>query len=881
MTHDPSNHSSHSWRWIGKLAPPVTLLTSLPRHDLLTSLQTRIRGPLVLVVAPPGYGKTTLLMQWRQELLDAAPTASVAWLSLDEADAEPNRFLAYLILALDRAGLNLGYLPRLAESQSLDTQPQRTITALLNALARENRPITLLLDDYHAAANTQLDQLVQTLLEQAAPWLQWIVASRTRPGWSLALWKARGWVHEVSSRQLTLTSAETHAILGADISPSDLQNLHDTTEGWAVAVQLARIWRASGSGSLYELKEFSGRVIDIAEYLTEQVVERLPPECQAFLLDTALLERFDAGFADAVRGRSDSAQLLANMTHLDALLVPLDAGRQWFRYHRLLRDFLSQRVDTRDARRIHRAAAEWLAHGKDWMQAVSYALRADDTTLAVSLVVRAGSWEIVVRHGILYAQSLLQLFDEPTRRREPDLLLLQAYLHAKFGDHALATQLLHLANGAIESADRRLTRDFHVIRTLANAYADHFEPHQASTSPLEGDEIMAQATLECVYVLAAIKHGELTYGLKTVRSAHIKMRLVESLGGENYCRIHEAQILAQAGDIPASVRLVDEALAIADSQFGYESSVRAMVGCLKAQHLYWRGLWKETTPWLRDGRASLEHHSWLDIAATMAEVTWRTTLRSQGLQPALRELKQVSELATTRNWNRLSRLVMAWRVDLLVQCGLITQAREEALSADLEGIASNHADWRNHEAATLALAKLQLATGASNAALNRLQREAKVLQAKGLQLSAWRLQLLTLAAYGKDRTSLSIQDLTAILAPIKQLVLPGLLLEIGPSLLPALEACPEAFTGQTSIVTHLRGWRAHPVRPRASFSAKETQILTLLASGQPNKAIAQALDISENTVKFHLKHIFTKLSVDNRTAAISAALRLGIVDPPL
>lgn len=885
MTYAPSSsNSQHTWRWIGKLTPPLTLLTSMPRQDLLTSLKTRIEGPLILLVAPPGYGKTTLLMQWRQELLCTSPQATVAWLSLDEADAEPNRFLAYLILALDHAGLDLGHLPRLAEAQSLDAQPQRTITALLHAMARENRSITLLLDDYHTAANEHLDSIVQALLEQAAPWLQWVVASRTRPQWPLARWKTMGWVREVTARELTLSTSETNTILGPDLSSSDLHHLHETTEGWPVAVQLARLWRASGDGSLYCLNEFSGHVTNVAAYLTEQVVGRLPPACQSFLIDTALLERFNAGFADAIRERTDSTQLLAQLSHLDALLVPLDAQRQWFRYHRLLRDFLSKRCDTKNAQRIHRAAAQWLAQEKDWIQAVSHALRASDIALAVNMVVRAGGWESVLRHGIRYAQSLLQQFDEPTRRSEPDLLLLQAYLHAKLGDHRLATQLLELAQGVIHD-DRRLKRDFQVIQTLVNAYVDRFaENHESPFDPvrLQGDEVLAQATLACVEALKAMTHAELPRALQTIRAAHIKMRLVDIPRGENYCRIHEAQVLSLMGNITQSSRMVDEALAISSDQFGHESSVNALVGCLKAQHCYWQGAWSEATAWWRDGWASLEQtDGWLDIAATTAEVAWRTTLRSQGMQLALRELEQVAQLADTREWLRLTRLVNAWRVDLLVQCGSLVKAREEALRVDLEHIAGDRDDWRNHEAATLALARLQLASGRSAAALTRLYQEGKVLQDKGLCLPAWRLQLLALVAYGKGQSTLETKDLTPILASIPQQILPGLLLEVGPSLLPALEACPETLPGQAAILTRLRGWRAHPVRAHMPFSAKETQILTLLASGQPNKTIAQGLNISENTVKFHLKHIFAKLSVDNRTAAISAALRLGVLDSSL
>ncbi|AZF42812.1 hypothetical protein C4J87_2654 [Pseudomonas sp. R1-43-08] len=866
-----SNDSISAWCWVGKLTPPLTLLTTLPRTALLDTLRMRTKGTLVLVVAPAGYGKTTLLMQWRQALLASTPPASVAWLSLDEADAAPNRFLSYLILTLDRAGFDLGHLPRLAHNQSLDAQPKRTLTALLHALARENRQITLFVDDYHAAANRDLDPLVQALLEQAAPWLEWVVSTRIRPNWPLAQWKAHGWVHEVSAQALKLTMAETGEILGTEVAPRELQHVHEITEGWPVAVQLARLWRAEGDTSMYGLADFNGRITDMTDYLTGQVVQRLSPECQDLLRDMALLERFNAELANAVRGRSDSSRLLMQMAHLDALLVPLDAKRQWFRHHRLLRDFLKQSIDAEAARTIHYAAAQWFAEERHWAAAIAHALGACDTRLAVDLLVRAGGWEVVLYHGIRYAQSLLHLFEEHTRRTEPDLLLLQAYLHAKLGDYALAAQWLDEAGRRIKDAPR-LARDFHVIQTLANAYVDQFERHPCTD--IVGDGSLAQATLACVHALQALVEGQLPQALETIRAAHLKMRLVASLRGEHYCRVHEAQVLAIAGDVRVSARTVDETLAMADREFGSESSVRALVGCLKAQHLYWQGLWTEATPWFRDGWVSLEHtDGWLDIAAVTAEVAWRIALRNLGLQPALLELEHASQLAASRNWQRLARLVRTWRVDALVQSGSLTQARQEALAAQLEKAAASPDDWRNQEAATLALARLNFATGASGVALNGLRAGAKALQDKGLQLPAWRLQLLTLAGYAKGHAV--SQD--AVLASIPAYVLPGLLLEAGPCLLTALEASPTTRANQQAVITRIRGWRAHPIRPRSSFSAKETRILILLAEGQSNKAIAQAMAISENTVKFHLKHVFTKLNVESRTAAVAAALRLGLV----
>ncbi len=877
MSNDSSHTLSSTWCWIGKLAPPKTLISSTRRETLLDALRTHGCKPLLLLVAPAGYGKTTLLMQWRQELLAQSDQAVVAWLSLDNTDTEPNRFLAYLILALQRAGLELGHLSRLAESHSLDTQPQRTITALLQALAQTGRPITLLVDDYHTAACPDVDHIVQTLVEQAAPWLQWGVASRMRPDWPLARWKAKGWIHQVTARELRLSLDETTRILGTDVQAAQVLGLHRTTEGWAVAVQLARLWRASNEGCLFGLNTFSGRVGDAAEYLAEQVLASLSVECQAFLIQTSLLERFNAELADTVRERNDSARLLTELSHLDALLVPLDAERQWFRYHGMLRDFLAPRVDTEQARNIHRAAAQWLGQGTDWVQAVAHALRAKETELAVNLLVRAGGWALVLRHGIRYAQSLIQLFDEQTRLSAPDLLLLQAYLHAKQGEHESCTQLLRLAENALH-ADPRLIRDFHVIRVLSNAYCDHFESASIALPNCENDiDTLVKATLGCVESLALTVRGEPQSALQVVRAAHVKMRLVASPRGESYCRIHEAQAMALSGKVAGSRHLIDETLTFVHSHFGGESSLKALVGCAKAQHCYWLGDWAESTPWLLDGWAALEHaDGWLDMVAATAEVTWRTALRSHGLQPALRELERTAALASTRGWERLGLLVSAWRIDLLVQCGWLTQARKEVLNADLQSCVRPSRDWRSHEAATLALARVQIASGASQAAFNRLQREGALLREQGLLLPAWRLQLMALAAACRAEIALCEHDIMLALEPVAEQNLPGLLLEVGPWLLPALEQAPHVLP---AILTRLRGWRAHPVRPKMPLSAKQTQVLALLASGQSNKAIAQALDISENTVKFHLKNIFAQLSVDNRTAAISAALQQGLLKP--
>ncbi|WP_197047023.1 LuxR C-terminal-related transcriptional regulator [Paucibacter sp. KBW04] len=889
--------SSSAWMWVGKLAPPQIQLDTVRRAALLGRLQGYRHMSLALVTSPPGFGKTTLLAQWREALQSLAQPIPVAWLSLDEADSDPGRFLAYVLLALEGAGVDLQGLSQRAHAQALDANPERTLMALLQALQRAGVRITLMLDDYHRAECPAIDGIVLTLLERASAWLQLIVATRTRPHWPLATLKARGLVHQVDANDLILSLSEASQILGEGMDRTDLAIVHSRTEGWAVAIQLARLWLSRGSGSSHGLKSFSGRVQEVAEYLAEQIVENLPADCREFLLETSLLERFNAELADVARGRKDSAELLARLAPYEALLVPLDAGRSWFRYHLMLADFLRPRLDARRAEQIHRAAAPWLAKQADWVLAVSHALQAHDTELAIALVHEAGGWELVLRKGIQYTQGLLQQFDDLARRSEPELLLMQAYLHAKLGDEALAMELLRLSEIVIQAQDAaQLKRDLVVISALVHVYFDQLDdlerwPTQsADVNQRLPDDPLGQATLLCVGAVAALAWGRMEQAMLAAQAARTRMRLVGSTLGENYCLIHWAQALSATGQILLSRQKIDEALALADANFGTDSSLKALVGCIKAQHLYWQGQWTEVLPWLSAGQETLERvDGWLDIFATTAEISWRIALRQEGLQAALSMLDQSAQLARRRSLARLSRLVQAWRVDLLAQCGLLTQAQQEASAAQLETqlpmaspiTSAQGLDWRFLEAGTLALAKLQMAAGAAQPAQVRIERALRVLEASGLQLPVWRLRLLGLLAKRRAQEGeIASAEIQAALAPLLQWGLGGLLLEAGPGVLPLLQQLEGGLPplGQ-ALITQLRGWQAHPPKRRTHFSAKEEQVLELLVAGQANKAIARAMDISENTVKFHLKQIFQKLNVDSRTAAIAAALQQGFASP--
>lgn len=877
--------------WVGKLAPPQTQVFAVRRDILLERLTNHSRGGLVLVLSPPGFGKTTLLAQWRAALLAAQPARAVAWLSLDEADADANGFLAHLVLAFDAAGVSCDSLAQRARAQGLDPDPQRNLLALLNALTAQAQRVTLILDDYHRAASAAVDEVVLRLIEHSAPTLELVIASRFRPAWPVATLKARGMLHEIDAGDLVLSLSEAAAILGPEFDRPALSVLHARTEGWAVAVQLARLWIARAGGSAAALQSLSGHVDDIAEYLAGQIVETLPQECRDFLIETSLLERFNADLADQARGRSDSARILAQLTAFDALIVPLDATRTWFRYHLMLAEYLRTRLESRRARQIHRAAARWFSGHRDWVPAVAHALRADDTALAVDLMQTAGGWKLVLAKGIASTKGLLRQFDELTRRTEPGLLLIQAYLHAKLGDMPLATELLRLAEGAVAD-DPVLRPDFDVIQALVSCYTDRMDDivrlpatAEAAQAHWPGDAL-AQATLLCVRSMVSCGHARMDDALAAAQAARGLMRLMASPLGENYSLLHIAQAHGVSGRIADARRVIDEALHLADSNFGTESSLKALVGCFKSQQLYWLGQWPQVQPLLQASLHTVEHvDGWLDLFAVTSDLRWRLALREEGMNAALAALDRSAQLARGRSLPRLVALVDAWRVDLSCQCSQPAQARQEARAAGLQSLLESallapeaRQDWRYIEAAAVAMVRLHLVNGAARAALVCAESATAWLVQRGLHLPGWRLQLLSLVARRRlDPEAVSSTAVRVALEPVLVHELWGLLLDVGVALLPCLSVLEGPLPPPLlAVVTQLRGWHTHPVRRHSQFTAKEHEVLALLVDGSSNKVIAQSLGVSDNTVKFHLKQIFKKLDVDSRAAAISLALQRGI-----
>ncbi|MCP4541033.1 MAG: hypothetical protein GY832_28185 [Chloroflexi bacterium] len=325
--------------------PPVRpKFVSRPR--LIEQLNGGLYRKLTLISAPAGFGKTTLLAGWVHGT--DAPQRDVAWLSLDEGDADPARFFAYLIAALQRVDPVIGQAAQAMLQSPQPPPPDALVTALINDIVTAPRPFVLILDDYHTISALPIHQLLGFLLEHQPPQMHLIIATREDPPLPMSRLRARGQSSEIRQDDLRFTKKEAanflQRVADADLLPQDVAALQKRTEGWITGLQLAALSIRGHDDAQQLIESFTGSHRHVLDYLIEEVFQRQSASAQDFLLMTSILDRFTASACDAVTGRDDSRQTLLALEQANLFLVPLDESRQWYRYHRLFADLLRHRL---------------------------------------------------------------------------------------------------------------------------------------------------------------------------------------------------------------------------------------------------------------------------------------------------------------------------------------------------------------------------------------------------------------------------------------------------------------------------------------------------------------------------------------------------------
>jgi len=419
----------------GSLGPAALLETKfyvpksrrdlVPRPRLAERLDRGSASKLMLVSAPAGFGKSTLLTEW----LAARPAAPAdqrmaAWLSLDRGDSDPASFWTYVIAALRTAAPGVGE-SALALLQAPRPSPIETVlTALLNDLGGIASDIVLVLDDYHVIDAREVQDGMAFLLDHLPPGLHVVIASRADPALPLARLRARGELAEIRAAELRFTPDEAAAylneLMGLRLTARDVAALERRTEGWIAALQLAALSMQGRDDVAGFIAGFAGDDRYVVDYLAEEVLQRQPGPVQAFLLQTSILGRLTGPLCDAVTGQGGGKAMLEALDRGNLFLVPLDDRRQWYRYHRLFADVLQARLLDEQPGQVpglHRRASVWFQRSGEPSEAISHALAARDFDQAADLIERAIPAMRITRQDATMHGWLKALPDEVVRVR--------------------------------------------------------------------------------------------------------------------------------------------------------------------------------------------------------------------------------------------------------------------------------------------------------------------------------------------------------------------------------------------------------------------------------------------------------------------------------
>jgi LuxR family maltose regulon positive regulatory protein len=888
----------------------------VPRPRLLGRLDEGVARELTLVCAPAGFGKTAMLADWAHR-----GARSVAWLALDAGDNDPARFWRHAAAALDRVrpGIAERVVPMLGPPAP--SSFEGLVTGLVNELAAQpgEGEVLLVLDDYHLIEAQQVHGSVTFLLDHLPEGLHLVLASRADPLLPMARWRARGQLAEVRTAELRFTAAEAATLLREAVEselPEDaVAALVSRTEGWAAGLQLAGLSLRGKSDVAALVASFSGSHRYVLDFLTEEVLERQPESVRGFLLETSVLDRLSGPLCDAATGRADGQQMLEAIERANLFLVPLDEVRGWWRYHHLFADLLRTRLQQQQPERVpelHRNAAAWCERHGLVDDAVRHALAADDPIWAAQLIER--HFDALARgsEGATVRRWIDTLPPELVDAR-PRLLLARARM-GLFGGNLEDIEV------ALDAAER------------AYAYAadEPFEPSVGSAaSPLanvpgtiaasraylanqRGD---AEAAVRFAsQALAERREGE--WMLDAIVHAHLSVaewlrgRLEEAeraragsiaqwrSGGEHdlaaWGSYYLGQVQRAQGRLDAALGTYRQVLEI---DVPPDRPVRPAVGVAHvgmAEVAYQRGELDTALLQVTEGITLCRQFVYtLPLAAGLATLAWIRQAEGDAAA-ALDAMVEAERVAPSLGVTTLLNPVPAQRARLMLAQGDVATA---AMWTAERGLGADDEPDYPHEASYLVLARVLLAQDRPDPALGLLERMYGLAIGQGRTGSVIEIQALralALAAGGEQATAVSVLAGALTLAwpqgylrvfadegaPMAALL--GLLVAAQRTGQAAAEL-PLDYLARLLHAVDATPPAAHPGPAVAAapglidaLTARELQVLELLAAGRSNRRIAAELVVTLDTVKKHVGHILDKLGAANRTEAVARARQLGL-----
>lgn len=882
-----------------KLVEPRLGAGIVDRPRLLDLVSSAPSARLIVIVAPGGFGKTSFAAAWLARLRAAGHRTG--WLTIDPEDDEPGRFLHCVSRALLRASGDIDLSAAGLSAEASLAAPQAIVSALINQLAEIDDELYLVLDDFHWLTDPAIHDAVALLVSRAPPNFHLVLTTREQPSLPLARLRANGELLEIEAAALRFDIEETRQFLQQTCDNRlgwvAISRLHVSTEGWAAALRLAAAGVVQGKASPEAQALATAR--PFAAYL-EEMLASLPEDTVAFMTRVAVLDNLTADLCQAVTGVAESGELLERVARRRLLLEPVDDEGRWYRFHRLLLDYLRQRLHTQLAGEepmLHRRAFAWYAEREMWTDAARHAIAAGDVERALDWISRC-AMTLVKRGDLLTLIGWQRLLPAEFMRGQIRVRLaivwgLVLAMRAAESRPMLEQieQDARAQTAGQEQAD--LLWECQAVRALMLALLD--DDTQASLALSESCIARPSADPWNTNVLSNLlrytrwKAGDVdgVYAAPWIPYSLEQDR--RNVFSSAYRHALLAGFELDLARFDLAERDGREAMRLAEKYVGLQSGAAAIGAPMLADCFYEQGRLDEAEGLLIDRIPTIDAVVIIEGVRRSYIVLARiATLRSD-FERAYALLAQAEALGYNRKWDRLVSGVLGERLRLLLLEDRLGEAsacvvRLEQLAA-LNPVAAPCARAEIHR--DLALARVELACAHNHWAeasdlIENLHREAQALGNVRLmmQLKA-RLAVVLMAANDVEGALRALRAALEIAAPARacRSVVDAGGADIGPLLarFRSSSTCPKGL--EPCVDQLLAGCGGDdleevPGRPGGAsptLSHREHDVLVLIAEGRSNKEVARALGITPETVKTHLKKVFEKLSVERRAQAVARA----------
>ncbi len=895
-----------TWIASSRVTPPRQRATLLQRQRLLDRFQAPESPRLTVLEAPAGFGKTTLLAELHNEFRAHGVTA--AWVTVESNECDLHWLCAYLLVSLRRSHVALAGVPQASDDELLSWTSAALSCVLIASIEAHGAPTVLLLDDVHWMTPEMLGGEFAALIEKLPDNARVIVASRARISQTFWLLAARGEVDVIDDRELRFTDTEMRELLGSSTSATLLERLMVVTEGWPVALQLARIWSNDPRAGRQNLEQLAAPSGNLAHLVCEQIMSSIGEEKRNLLVRCAAFERIGADLFDYVFGRTDGRSFLEWLATHTPMAVRLEDDTGWYRYHSLFTEFLRTELHQLPAAEvfpIHERAAEWFLARGLLQDAFKHAERTGRTDFMAEIAERAGGWRIVMGGG---RSALAWICRLPVAdgRTHPLVRLAQIYSMVQDG-------LIREGRAAYEDlrqATRGFTRGRHgrwdpalaieceMMDVIFRIYEDRpilpqsifaFDREVAAPSALDRRVANLSSNLACYGYFDV---GDFESSLRFGNHGLARNRAIGSTYPEVYLLIYMGQACFRLNRTAEARAHYQQAIDLAGRFYGPTNNVWAIATVLLARLELELGNVERAHAGLQAALDDvLERDGWFDIFAAGMETACWLRLFTEGESAALEALAPVARQAQARGLGRLSLLASLQRAELRLMSGDVagaTRLLEPELGHEALADSSNPAPRDTIIAAMFIelQARQSLLSGQSAAALelaveleSRLERSGFVHAHVRAQLFSIAISLAAQRPLARSKMELALR--TAVKSDVV-LAAARLGAPLCETLAGIASTAAEADFAARALALaeqlHARGMqRLGAVGRESPLSPREQEILRELANGCSNKEIARKLSIAESTVKTHKERLYEKLGVCSRSSAIQVAKSLALL----